>query len=477
MGVLSNINPKSVLYWFEEITKIPRGSGNMEKISSFCEEFAKKRNLFCLRDEFNNIIIKKPGTSGYENSEPVIIQGHLDMVCEKKNGVDFNFETDPLKIKIEGDFITADGTTLGADNGIAVAYALALLDSNELEHPELEVLLTVDEEIGLLGAACVDMSSLKGKRLINIDIEDEGVFTVGCAGGSNVDCMLPVNRENFDGYIYEISVSGLQGGHSGVEIDKNRANSNVVAARLLNHLSKICELRVFGFEGGMKNNVIPVKTDFTIVTDKACDCVIEDFDKIVKNEYKTSDKDIAVSFIKRKATLNALNKESTNKIIFLLTALPDGIQKMSADIKGLPETSLNMGISKLKEDKFILSFGLRSSVETQREALTEKLITITEFAGGTVDVSGVYPGWEYNQNSALRKIMIKVFEKMYGKKPVVEAIHAGLECGMFCNKIKGLDCISIGPDMYDIHTPMERVSISSVKNTWEFLLQVLKELK
>lgn len=477
MGVLSNLEPNKVFYWFEEITKIPHGSGNMEKISEFCENFAKERKLEYIRDINNNVIIKKSATSGYESCEPVILQGHLDMVCEKEEDCEINFLKDPLKLKIDGDYVSAEGTTLGGDNGIAVSYMLALLDSSDIPHPALETLFTVDEEIGLLGAGTVDLSSLKGKKLINMDSEEEGTFTVSCAGGARAECVIPVTREDKEGIVYNITVSGLIGGHSGVEIDKNRANSNVVMGRLINILMKNTDIRICEISGGFKDNVIPVKTTATILSEKEIDGLIEEYNAVIKNEYRASDKDISVSFEKHIGKLNAADKKSSRDICYMLNALPNGIQKMSAEIEKLPETSLNMGILATEEDKLVISFALRSSVETAKTALIEKLEVITEYAGGCVEISGVYPGWEYNDASKLRKTMIEVYKKLYNKEPVIEAIHAGLECGMLCEKIKGLDCISIGPDMCDVHTPMERMSISSVKRTWEFLCEILKALK
>jgi len=477
MRVLSNLEPNKVFYWFEEITKIPHGSGNMEKISEFCEKFAKERKLEYIRDNSNNVIIKKPATSGYENSEPIILQGHLDMVCEKEDDCDIDFLKDSLRLEVDGDFVSAKGTTLGADNGIAVGYMLALLDSSDIAHPALEMLFTVDEEIGLLGAGLVDLSSLKSKKLINMDSEKEGIFTVSCAGGARVECVIPIVREEKEGIIYNITISGLKGGHSGEMIDKNRGNSNILMGRFLNSLMKKEELRIVDISGGLKDNAIPVKTTAIVVCKNDIDKYINEYNDILKNEYRASDSDVFVSFEKKNGKISVADEKSSNNIVFLLTALPNGIQKMSAEIKNLPETSLNLGILVTEEAKVSMSFALRSSVETAKTALVEKLTAITEYAGGYVEISGIYSGWEYNEASELRKTMVEVYKKMYNEEPVIKAIHAGLECGVLCEKIKGLDCISIGPDLLDIHTPMERMSISSVKRIWEFLCEVLKALK
>ncbi len=469
---MQNIINNEVLKWFYEISKIPRGSGNMVKIADYCENFAKERNLCCIRDEFNNIIIKKPAAKGYENISPVILQGHLDMVCEKEKGYEIDFLNDPIKLKVEGDFLSAEGTSLGADNGIAVAYIMAVLDSDKISHPPIEAVLTVDEEIGLLGASSIDLSSLNSKRLINIDIEDEGVFTVGCAGGARADITLPVSRESKEGTIYTIEISGLLGGHSGVQIDKNRGNSNVLMGRLLNNLS---DVRIISLNGGMKDNVIPSRTTAEIMAENIDDA-IELFGQIIKNELRASDGGVTVTFKKEQGSANVTDEKSTKDMIFLLNALPNGILKMSAEIKDLPETSLSMGILNLNQEELKIGYALRSSVESLKTALIEKITVISEYAGAKVEISGIYSGWEYDSNSKLRKTLVSVFKRMYNKEPVVEAIHAGLECGVFCEKIKGLDCISIGPDMYDIHSTDERVSISSVMRTWDFIKEILKEL-
>ena len=398
------------------------------------------------------------------------------MVCEKREDCEIDFLKDPLRLKVDGDYIYAEGTTLGADNGIAVAYSLAVLESDEIEHPPIEAVFTVDEEIGLLGAGSIDLSMLKSKRLINMDIEDEGVFTVSCAGGATVCCELPLDFKVVKGNIYKITLSGLKGGHSGAEIDKNRGNSNVLMARLLNKLAISHDISVSEISGGLKDNAIPVKTVAVIVTNSDIDEIIEEYNRILKNEYRTSDEGVYVSFEKTSGELNSSDFESSKKLIFLLNSLPEGIQKMSAEIEGLPETSLNMGKLNTENNIVTMSFSVRSAIETAKEALIEKIKTITEFAGGKISVSGIYSGWEFNKDSLLRKTMEDEYKKMFGKVPVIEAIHAGLECGMFTEKIKGLDCISIGPDIIDIHTPMERASISSIKRTWEFLKEVLKNL-
>ena len=481
MEILKGLEPRKVFEFFEEICSIPHGSGNTKVISDYVVKFAKDRNLKYIQDESNNVIIFKNASEGKENSPSVIIQGHLDMVCEKDADVEFDFENDGLKLEVNGDLISAKGTTLGGDDGIAVAFALAVLDDDTIVHPEIEAVFTVDEEIGLLGAGALDTTPLKSKMLLNIDSEEEGTLLVGCAGGAQAKMEIPLKRTEAEKLKLKVTVDGLLGGHSGVEIDKNRANSNMVMGRILNSLANTAEVYIIEVKGGLKDNVIPNSTYAEIAVDeKDFDALkekISELDKILKNEYKTSDTNISVCIEKAETgKLEVFDKESTKKVIFLLNNVPNGITDMSADIENLVETSLNLGILSTEADKMILSWGVRSSVLTKKTALIEKLKNMSDFVGGEFSVSGEYPAWEYKRDSKLRDIMVEVYEKQYGKKPEVEAIHAGLECGIFCGKMPELDCVSFGPDIMDIHTSKERLSISSAKRVWEFLLNVLENL-
>ncbi len=482
MGVLKDLQPKLVFKYFEEICGIPHGSGNMKQIADYCVAFAKEHNLEHYRDELNNVIIVKEASKGYENSPAIILQGHLDMVCEKTSDCDIDFMTDGLEVAIDGDDVYAKGTSLGGDNGIAVAMVLAILDSKELEHPRVEAVFTVDEETGLYGAEAIDVSMLKAKKFLNLDSEEEGVITVSCAGGITSDCILPIALESVDGEQVEIVISGLVGGHSGMEINKQRANSNMLMGRFLNKLNKEIKFNIIDVAGGQKDNAIAKETVLKIVvSDKDLSKVeelVSNYQSILKNEFKTSDPNITVTYKNTgKNSIMALNDESTNKAIFMLLNIPNGVQAMSADIDGLVETSLNMGALKIVENEMHAIFAVRSSVETSKKALCERLESITGFLGGKVEFSGAYPGWEFMKDSQLRENVIKVYEKQYGKEPVIEAIHAGLECGLFSEKIQNLDCVSIGPNMSGVHTVDERLSISSVQRTWELVLGVLKESK
>lgn len=479
MGVLSNLEPKEVFSYFEEISSIPRASYHEEKISNYCVEFAKKHHLECIQDELKNVIIIKEATAGYEKEEPIIIQGHLDMVCEKKSDCTVDFDTDGIKLMIEGDYLTADGTTLGGDDGIAIAYALAVLASDTIAHPRLEVIFTVSEEVGMEGASGIDVSMLKGRRLLNLDSEEEGILLAGCAGGAGIKCRIPVHSVPVQGNVFEIKADGLNGGHSGVEINKGRANANILMGRILIELAKNVTYHLASFEGGSKDNAIPRESKAVIcLAEKEIDAAKRTLEKIQKNlsnEYAVTDKKIKISMNQTDVTETAqmLDEASTRKAVLFVNAMPNGIQAMSADVEGLVETSLNLGILKLNGQEMVLSYAVRSSIGSAKEALLDKLSYVTEVLGGSVDISGDYPAWEYKRESAFRDKIAAVYEKMYQKPPVIEAIHAGLECGLLAGKLPGLDCISIGPDMENVHTTEEKLSISSTKRVWEFLLEVL----
>lgn len=481
MGVLSNLEPKEVFSYFEEISSIPRASYHEEKISNYCVDFAKKHHLEYIQDELHNVIIIKEATPGYEQEEPIIIQGHMDMVCEKQPGCTIDFDTDGIRLMIEGDDLTADGTTLGGDNGIAIAYALAILASDTIAHPRLEALFTVSEEVGMEGAEGVDVSMLKGRRLLNLDSEEEGILLAGCAGGARIECKLPVNAIDVQGSVMEIKVHGLAGGHSGVEIHKGRANANILMGRILATLSKHLSYNLASFCGGSKDNAIPRESKAILCLgqndlDQAVE-IIEQIQKDLSNEYAVTDKQVRISVEKDQPELpfQMLDAESTKKAVLLVNALPNGVQAMSADVEGLVETSLNLGILDLNYQEMTLSYAVRSSIGSAKDALLDKMSYICQAIGGSAEVSGNYPAWEYKRESAFRDKLAAVYERMYGKPPVVEAIHAGLECGLLAGKLPGLDCISVGPDMKDVHTTEEKLSIASTKRVWEFLLEVLKD--
>ncbi|MDE7112918.1 MAG: aminoacyl-histidine dipeptidase [Acetatifactor sp.] len=492
MGVLSNLEPQKVFYYFEEITRIPHGSGNVEQISDYLVEFARSRNLEVIQDALKNVIIFKEATPGYEAEPAVILQGHMDMVAVKEPGCPKDMRTEGLQVAVDGDRIYAEHTSLGGDDGIAVAYALALLDAQDIPHPRLEVVITVDEEVGMDGARGIELSMLQGNRLVNLDSEEEGVFLTGCAGGARVNCKLSMKKEPCAGTVCSLYIGGLLGGHSGEEIQKERGNSNSLFGRVLRALSKSYPVRLIHVEGGLADNAIPRETRAELLFSPDCgNCQkhSENMEKFgipemlekLKNEIaaELASKDPGFTmrweFGGSEEKTAALSVEDTRRAAAMLTGLPNGVQNMSADMPGLVETSLNLGILKLEEEGLTAEFSVRSSIESARDALIEKLGAITELAGGTVSVSGVYPGWKYRADSPLREKMIRVYREMYGREPRVEAIHAGLECGLLGSKIHDLDCVSIGPDMQAIHTTEETLSISSSRRVWEYLLRLLAE--
>ncbi len=478
MGVLSGYEPSSVLKYFEDICSIPHISYHEQALSDYCVAFAKKRGLYYEQDKLGNVIIIGEATPGYEDAEPIMIQGHLDMVGDKVPGCAIDMETESIRIRVEGDFITADGTTLGGDDGIAVAYGLALLDATDIPRPRLEVVLTVSEEVGLEGATAIDLSCCKAHRMINIDSEEEGVFTAGCAGGIRADCHIPVATALKSGLVCEVKTAGLLGGHSGIEIHKGRANANVVLGRFLLFLKDALAYELVSMEGGVKDNVIPKNATATLLIagEDEIRRLVEEFNVMLQTEYGVADPDIRLVLeVQGKGECMALAEDAKENVLAVLNLMPNGVQTMSQDLPGLVETSLNMGVVKINDTGIYLCFALRSSLATAKEYLKTRLRQMTEMLGGTVSYHGEYPGWPYARESKLRDLCVKVYERQYGVRPRVDVIHAGLECGILSSKSEGLDCISIGPNMSDVHTPDERISISSIGRVWEFLKAVLVE--
>ena len=475
---LAGLKPGSVFRYFEEICAIPHGSRNTKAISDYLVAFAKEHNLKYIQDESNNVILFGPGTCGMEDHAPVILQGHMDMVCEKDASCPLDMAVDGLDLMHDDRYVYAKGTTLGGDDGIAVAYALAILEDNTIAHPPLEVIITVDEEIGMLGATAIDLSMLQGRTLVNLDSEDEGIFTVSCAGGATSVISLPVERKAVYGPCVRLTVDGLQGGHSGAEIHKNRANANKVMGEYLSRIQKLMPLCLTSFSGGSKDNAIPRSCQATVV---AMGIGIERINDVAAQLQA----EIREKFDEPEASIqafdvdalggNSLTTAATSDVISLLCACPNGVQSYSQDMPGLVQTSLNLGIAKLG-DQFTATFSVRSSVNQEKEELIRKLRELTDFYNGTYTQSGTYPAWEFRKDSPLRDTMVRIYQEMFGKEPQVLAIHAGLECGLLGDKLPGLDCVSIGPQMHDIHTSREKLEIASTERTWNFLLEVLKNL-
>ncbi|MBN1468540.1 MAG: aminoacyl-histidine dipeptidase [Fusobacteriaceae bacterium] len=478
MKVLENLEPKSVMKYFEEISQIPRGSKNEKEISDFLVKFAKDRDLEVIQDNFLNVIIKKPATKGFENVPSIIIQGHMDMVCEKNQGTTHDFLKDSLKLRVEDGWIKATGTTLGADNGIAVAFGLALLDSKDIPHPSLEVLITSDEEMGMSGAQNLDISMLNSKILINIDTEEEGELYVSCAGGARGVFEIPLTRVIKESGALHLKVRGLYGGHSGADIHLQRGNANKIIGRVLNALNKELELDLSHLNGGAKDNAIPREADaiFTVNNKEKALEIIKNCEKTFKNELRVSDKEVVLEIEDTKVE-EVFDRKNTEKIISLLNLHPNGVSAISLDIENLIETSLNLGVITIKDSTIYFHSAIRSSILSKKIELIENLHLLGTSLNITFKDSAHYPAWSYRENSKIRDIFIDTFESINGKKPEIKAIHAGLECGLFDEKFEDIDMISFGPDIRNAHTPEEMVNIASVERVWNYFLKAIENMK
>lgn len=475
---LAGLEPAAVFGYFEEICAIPHGSRNTKQISDYLVNFAKQHGLRYIQDEADNVILFGDATAGYENHPTVILQGHMDMVCEKDADCSIDMATEGLDVTHDGSVVFAKGTTLGADNGIAVAMGMAVLADKTIPHPPIEVLVTSDEEIGLLGAAAVDMTDMKGRTLINLDSEGEGIFTVSCAGGCTATISLPVERHAVYGPCIRLVVDGLQGGHSGADIHLNRGNANKIMGEFMSRIQKLMPLCLTSLSGGAKDNAIPRSCQATLVAMgihlERINAIAEQLQAEVREQYNEPEATVQAFDVDALGG-NSLSTGSTAKVIELLCAAPNGVQTWSKDMEGLVQTSLNMGVVKLG-DRLNVTLSVRSSVNTEKQELLDQLKKLARMFDAAYAEEGDYPAWEYKKESRLRDVMVRTYREMFGKDAKVEAIHAGLECGLFMEKLPGLDCVSMGPQMHDIHTSRERLEIGSTQRTWDFLLAVLKNL-
>ena len=481
MGVLSGLQPERVFYYFEEICKIPHGSYDVKAISDYLMGVAASLHLEARQDEEYNVVIKKPAAPGYEKAPALMIQGHMDMVCVKNPDVVHDFKKDGLKLAIEDGWVHACGTTLGADDGVALAMGLAILEDDSLIHPALEVVFTTEEEVGMEGAIALDTSDLKAAYLLNLDSEAEGHFLAGCAGGVKVHSLLPVKTAEAEGVKMTLGISGLAGGHSGAEIDKGRGNANILLGRLLYELDKQAMYHVISVEGGEKDNAIPSDSRAVIVAaPEDADLIRETalaFGRTLANEFHTSDPGVRVEAVCGEAgSYEVMTTSSKGKMVFMLMEVPNGIQTMSADLPGLPESSLNLGVLRTDEEGVHMTWAVRSSVKSLKTLMSDKLQYMTELLGGEVTFSGDYPEWPFNPGSEICELCLEVYEEQTGKKGVVETIHAGVECGLLAEKMPGLDMVSMGPELLEIHTPRERMNIASMASTYALVLEVIKRL-
>ena len=475
---ITGYEPAQLFHFFEEVSAIPRGSGNEKGISDFLVAFAKERGLDVYQDEVYNVIIRKPASAGAENAPTVMLQGHIDMVCDKLGSVEHDFTTDGIDLVVKDGVLTANGTTLGADNGIAVALMLTVLDDDSIVHPALECVFTTDEETGLVGAETLDKSQISARTMINLDSEEEGVATVSCAGGNVSVCTLPVTRVPFDGQTLRVRISGLAGGHSGEEIHKGRANANLLLGRALDEMSRAGALRLIRVSGGAKDNAIPREAEAVVRTGDAAALrrAAEALAAALRAEYHAADGHITVTVTETDDGLTPMDAASTERAITLLLCAPNGVVEMNMDVPGLVQTSLNLGRLTSDEASLRASFMIRSSINSQKNAVASRLARLAEALGGQTELDSDYSAWPYRPESPLRDRVAEVFYEQYGEKPRIAALHAGLECGILSGKLPELDCISLGPDLTDIHTPRERLHIASTERTWRLLLGTLKRL-
>lgn len=479
---IKSFDYKNVLEYFQEVSRVPRGSGANKKISDYLVEFAKKHGLDYVQDEALNVIIKKPATKGYEAHTPVILQGHMDMVCVKEKECTHDFENEGLDLRMDGEWLYAYQTTLGADDGIAIAYSLALLADDTISHPALEVVITTDEETGMDGAKALDTSNLAGRYMINIDSEDEGTVLVSCAGGLRFYAEIPLAPIEAEGSLLQITVSGLQGGHSGVEIHKQRTNATLLLARTLVSLQDTASYLLVSMSGGDKDNAIPLYAECEILVraeeEEAVMKALTAMNEMYQNELITSEPNVSLTVTSSgKNQVTAIHPTSTTKVLFALMQAPNGVQVMSSDIKDLVESSLNLGIFDATGDVAVFHYSVRSSFSSYKYYLRDRLKMLFEFLSAEIEVNGEYPAWEFKKDSKFRETFIEVFKEQYGNEPAVIAIHAGLECGIISEKIPGIDIVSIGPDMKDIHTPKERLNVVSAIRVYTFIEKLLAVLK
>lgn len=481
--IIGNIEPNNVFGYFEDICNIPHVSYHTEKIQAYIEAFAIERGLAYHKDNYGNIVVFKEASEGYEEHEPVIIQGHTDMVGASREGYEHDFYEDPLILDekaVEEGYIKAVETTLGADDGIAVAYALAILSDDSLKHPRLEVVFTADEEVGMLGATEFDFSLLKGKTILNLDSEEEGVFLTGCAGGMRCDISIPLDKDVRRGKLITLSIRGLTGGHSGDKIGTGRPSANILMGRLLDGLRKEIDYSIMSITGGVVDNAISTGCEAEIVCDSEI-CIVDNyakyFENTLKQEYFGIDDNISVFVgLKQNGSYEVADKQGTDKVVSVLRAMPQGVIMRSAESADMVDTSLNLGILRVDNSMIKMGYSLRSSFESAKRDLAERISTIAESYGGSVEISGEYPAWTYNPESKIRDVVRSVYMEQTGREPVFRTIHAGLECGLFYQNIEGADIISFGPDIYDIHTFDERLNIDSAKRVYELTVRILEKM-
>lgn len=484
MRVLSNLEPQNVFYYFEELSRIPQGENfNCKLISDYCVKFAEKKNLSCVQDALYNIIIKKPGTQGYEYSKPIILQGHLDMVCEKYPESTHDFAAEGLDLCVDGNWVYAKETTLGADNRIAIAMILAILDSNDIAHPPIEAIFTVDEEGEMSGAEYIDLSSIEGERMLNLDLAEDTLITVGSAGGISCEVTIPVAFEEATGHVLHIDIRGLLGGHSGAVIHLQRGNAVKMMGRLINHLAKEIDLNVVSISGTGKENAVSVNANAEILLKEAdvekAQTMISEMQHLWMEEFMGDEPDLKTTVEDcGEKTVKVFDAASAKHVLSYLVVCPDGMKEANRKlIGGLPEASLNLGLLTQTEDALVVNHLVRSSQLSQQNYIVEQLEICAELVGAKLKAFGPFPAWQFRPDSELRKVIEEQYIEFYKKQPNVCTVHGGLECSMFLQKKPSIDCVSIGVEIPDIHTFDEKLSISSTQSTWELVKRILANLK
>ncbi len=478
---IKNLEPKELWNNFYSLTRCPRPSKHEEAVRNFLVKWAKDKKIECRVDGVGNVIMSKPATKGMENRRPVVLQAHMDMVPQARAGKKHDFEKDPIETKIVDDWVYACDTTLGADDGMGVAAIMAVFESKTLKHGPLEALITTDEETGMTGAFGLKKGELHGDYLLNLDSETEGELYVGCAGGIDATITIPYETEKAPKGMtaYRLTIGGLKGGHSGMEINTGRANANKLLFRHLRWVAE-CGIRFISIEGGNMRNAIPRDAEAVIAMPKEhVDCILKEFDKVagwVKKELANVEPDFFMKYEKVRMNPTVMTECSTQKIINLMMVAPNGVIRMSRDMEGLVETSLNLAIVKTDGKQFVMHALLRSSVDSAKMALAERLVCLAELAGGRCQLSGAYPGWKPNMESQLLKTMKQTYKKLYKKEPAVMAIHAGLECGLLGGKYPDMEMISFGPTLQSPHSPDERCNIPSAKKFYDYLVAVLEAI-
>lgn len=474
------LEPKKVFHYFKELSDIPRGSGNTKEVEKYCLDFAKNHELESYQDAYGNVMIFKEASPGYESHAPVILQGHLDMVCEKTVDCGKDMDREPVELCTDGNLLWANGTTLGADDGIAIAYILAVLDSANLKHPPIEALFTVDEEVGLLGAAALDVSKLKGTRMINIDSEEEGILTVSCAGAVRQMISIPISRGEAAECAIQITVSGLLGGHSGVDINSGHKNAIKVMGEILEYVYDRVKFGIASMNAGGRLNVIP-QTATAVICCKGKECAavfkaIQEYNSFLKKDCAILEPDVEILVDSAEGVDIASDVEGTKKLIFTILTLPNGVFSMNPEIKNLVQTSLNVGMINYQDDNLEVGFMIRSNTDYGKTVLKRRIHNMVTYLQGTDTIDSDYAAWEYRKDSPLRDAMIAAYEDLYGEAPVISTMHAGLECGIIAEKIKDGDFVSFGPTMRNVHTPKEELDVHSAERGFRYLIHTLELL-